>query len=50
MSEKLQVPWTIAEENSKIVLAHCNCMAGLDESCSHEASIRGIHTAKRTPG
>ena len=29
------VPWVIAEAKGPILFAHCNCMAGLGESCSH---------------
>ena len=32
-------PWVIAENNGRIISAHCDCMAGLVESCSHVASI-----------
>lgn len=32
-------PWVVAEESGKIVAAHCDCMAGLGESCSHVASL-----------
>ncbi len=31
-------PWVIAEESGKIVAGHCDCMAGLGETCSHVAS------------
>lgn len=39
MSKKPLTPWIIAEESGKIVSAHCDCMAGLGESCSHVASL-----------
>lgn len=32
-------PWVIAEESGKIVAGHCDCMAGLGETCSHVASL-----------
>ncbi len=32
-------PWVIAEVSGKIISAHCDCMAGLGESCSHVASL-----------
>ena len=39
MSEKPLRPWVIAEAGGKILAAHCNCMAGLGETCSHVASL-----------
>ena len=39
MSEKPLVPWTIAERNGRILAAHCDCMAGLGETCTHVASL-----------
>ena len=39
MSEKPLTPWIISEKNGKILSAHCDCMAGLGESCSHVASL-----------
>jgi hypothetical protein len=39
MSDKPLVPWVIAAENGRIITGHCNCMAGLGESCSHVASL-----------
>ena len=32
-------PWVIAENNGKILCAHCDCVAGLGECCSHVASL-----------
>ena len=32
-------PWLIAEKNGKILAGHCNCMAGLGESCTHVAAL-----------
>ena len=32
-------PWVIAEEVGAVVSAHCTCMAGLAEVCTHIASI-----------
>lgn len=37
--EKPLTPWVIAKENGKIVTAHCNCVAGHGETCSHVASV-----------
>ena len=39
MSEKPLTPWVIAEEVGKIVAGHCDCMAGLGETCSHVGSL-----------
>ena len=39
MNQKPLTPWVVAEENGKIVAAHCDCMAGLGESCTHVASL-----------
>ena len=42
MSEKILTLWVIAEEGGntgKIIIAHCNGMAGLGESCTHVASL-----------
>ena len=38
MSEPPLTPWLISEGNGKILSAHCKCMAGLDEACSHIAA------------
>ena len=39
MREKPLVPWVIAESDGQIHAAHCDCMAGLGETCSHVASL-----------
>lgn len=39
LNEKPLVPWVLAEAAGKIITAHCNCMAGLGETCSHVASL-----------
>ncbi len=39
LREKPLIPWIFAEENGKINFGHCNCMAGLGESCSHVRSL-----------
>ncbi len=39
LSSKPLIPWIIAEPSGKIVTAHCNCVAGLGETCSHVASL-----------
>ena len=39
-------PWVITEQDGKIIAAHCNCMAGLAESCSHvDALLFAIEAA-----
>ena len=32
-------PWVTTEQDGKIIAAHCNCMAGLAESCSHSGAL-----------
>lgn len=39
MREKPLIPWIVAEESGKVAAGHCNCVAGLEESCSHGASL-----------
>ena len=39
MNETPLHPWLIAEKNGKILAGHCNCMAGLGESCTHVAAL-----------
>ena len=39
LSEKPLTPWVIAEKHGKIFVGHCDCMAGLGETCSHVASM-----------
>ena len=48
MREKPLLPWVICEASGKVVIGHCNSMAGLGETCSHVASLlwaiqAGIH-------
>ena len=48
LSLKLLTPWIIANNNGRILAGHCDCMAGLGESCSHVASVfwaleSGVH-------
>ena len=42
-SQKLSVPplnaWIALEQSGVIVCAHCTCMAGLGEVCSHIAAV-----------
>ncbi|XP_048258168.1 uncharacterized protein LOC125383619 [Haliotis rufescens] len=32
-------PWFITDDTGKVLSAHCNCIAGLGESCTHVASV-----------
>lgn len=32
-------PWILAKSDGKIICAHCTCVAGLSESCSHVGAI-----------
>ena len=32
-------PWLLTEKEGKVVSAHCNCMAGLGEACSHVGAV-----------
>ncbi|KAG0417004.1 hypothetical protein HPB47_005960 [Ixodes persulcatus] len=37
--EKLLQPWILFKPDGEVLLAHCTCMAGLGEACSHIGSI-----------
>ena len=39
MSEKPLQPWIIADHEGYILWAHCTCMAGLGEACTHIAAL-----------
>ena len=39
VSDTPTATWIIAEMDGRILSAHCNCMAGLGESCSHIGAI-----------
>lgn len=39
MNESPLKAWILANINGKIICAHCNCLAGLSETCSHVAAI-----------
>ena len=39
MSEKPLKSRVVAERAGKILAAHCDCVAGLGETCSHVASL-----------
>ena len=35
-------PWVIARSSGEVLSAHCNCMAGLAEFCTHVATFFGL--------
>ncbi|KAG1671733.1 Chromatin modification-related protein YNG2 [Nymphon striatum] len=39
MSEKPLRPWIISEKSGAVKAAHCNCMAGLGEACTHISAL-----------
>lgn len=39
MSEKPLTPWIISHKDGNVLIAHCDRMAGLGESCSHVALL-----------
>ena len=39
LSEKPLTAWVIAEKDGRIIAGHCDCMAGLGDTCSHVASM-----------
>lgn len=39
LTDKLLRPWVITEPDGNIITAHCTCMAGLWETCSHVAAL-----------
>ncbi|KAL5011782.1 hypothetical protein ScPMuIL_010333 [Solemya velum] len=32
-------PWLVVEKNGKVVFVHCDCMAGLGETCTHVSAL-----------
>lgn len=32
-------PWIVCEEAGKVLAAHCTCIAGLGECCSHVGAL-----------
>ena len=51
LSETPPTAWVIAEMGGKVLSAHCNCMAGLGEACSHIGAILfivGLQPRKKT--
>lgn len=47
-SQKLSAPplnpWIALEQSGVVVCAHCTCMAGLGEVCSHIAALMEANT------
>lgn len=39
LNEKPQSCWIILKVTGEVCYAHCDCMAGLGEACSHIAAI-----------
>ncbi|KAJ4944639.1 hypothetical protein JOQ06_013182 [Pogonophryne albipinna] len=39
MNSKPTFPWIVVQEDGTVVMAHCTCMAGLGEVCSHAAAL-----------
>ena len=39
MRENPLDPWNISEPDGNVLVAHCTCMAGLGEACSHSAAL-----------
>ena len=39
LSEKPLQPWVVAEMDGRILNCHCNCVAGLGETCTHAAAL-----------
>lgn len=37
--EKVLLPWIISKPDGEVVAAHCTCMAGLGEACSHIGAV-----------
>lgn len=39
MNEKALQVWFLAKIDGEIICAHCTCIAGLSETCSHVAAL-----------
>lgn len=39
LNEKPLQPWVIIAKNGDVVAAHCDCMAGLGETCTHVGAV-----------
>lgn len=42
LNEKPLTPWIVSMTDGKILAAHCDCMAGLGETCSHVSSLQWV--------
>lgn len=39
LSEQFLKPWIVTKSDGSIICAHCNCMAGLGETCTHVCAV-----------
>ena len=39
VTEQPHHPWVAVSRDAKVLTAHCDCMAGLGETCSHIAAV-----------
>ncbi|XP_018014535.1 uncharacterized protein LOC108671493 [Hyalella azteca] len=39
LNEKLLKPWIIADADGTIISAHCDCVAGVGETCTHVGAV-----------
>jgi len=39
LNEKLLKPWVIADADGTIISAHCDCVAGVGETCTHVGAL-----------
>ena len=39
MNDPSLQPWLILEPDGTVISAHCNCMAGIGEVCSHIGAL-----------
>ena len=39
MNDSSLNPWLVIERDGSVVNAHCNCMAGIGEVCSHVGAL-----------
>ncbi|XP_077532449.1 uncharacterized protein LOC144144813 [Haemaphysalis longicornis] len=37
--KKVHQPWTLVKKDGTVINAHCTCMAGLGEACSHVSAL-----------
>ena len=48
LSETPPIAWVIAKMGGKVLSAHCNCMAGLGEACSHIGASHPVYCRAAT--